>query len=45
MAFAMAHIGIFLSLTVGAMLGALAIVTFGLIVAMQRAYRPAPISG
>ncbi|MGI8397470.1 arsenite efflux MFS transporter ArsK [Agrobacterium deltaense] len=44
MAFAMAHIGIFLSLTVAAMLGALAIITFGLIVTMQRAYRPSPIS-
>ncbi|OOO15770.1 arsenite efflux MFS transporter ArsK [Agrobacterium pusense] len=45
MAFAMANIGIFLSLTVAAMLGALAIVTFGVIVTMQRAYRPSPISG
>ncbi|WP_395774371.1 arsenite efflux MFS transporter ArsK [Agrobacterium pusense] len=45
MAFAMAHIGIFLSLTVAAVLGALAIVTFGLIVTMLRAYRPSPISG
>ena len=45
MAFAMANIGIFLSLTVAAMLGALAIITFGLIVTMQRAYRPSPISG
>jgi len=45
MAFAMANIGIFLSLTVAAMFGALAIVTFGVIVTMQRAYRPSPISG
>lgn len=40
MAFAMANVGIFVSLTVAAMLGALAIITFGLIVMMQRAYSP-----
>lgn len=45
MAFAMAHVGIFVSLTVAAMLGAVAIITFGLIVMMQRAYRPSPVSG
>lgn len=43
MEFAMERIGISLSLAAAATLGAFAIITFGLIVTVQRAYRPSPI--